>query len=96
MYQYDPGLYWIWDHIIRGETVCDVKECDEGDRNDADYYEIIKQLFHAKYVFIDESKIIGGFDVENNQKFIDILNRDSRFKEVYKDADYPFVKVYEV
>lgn len=71
MYEYDKNLYQDWVNITRGEQAENI-------------YPIIKDVFGAKYVFVDYNQ---------NADFDKNLINNFYFKEVYSDQE---AKIYQV
>ncbi|MBI2591249.1 MAG: hypothetical protein HYW34_01060 [Candidatus Brennerbacteria bacterium] len=103
---YDPGIFWLWSHIVTGEPVysvthpdgryevCPRKKC--GLTENSDVYETIKNIFKARYVFIDSRENFGNVQILNTPGFTDLLESDSRFKKVFIDPKYHDIMVFEV
>ncbi|MEK7146810.1 MAG: hypothetical protein AAB772_00980 [Patescibacteria group bacterium] len=93
-YAYNPDTFWLWKHIIMSEPVCPRKKCDK--EQSLDIYTVIKDVFKAKYVFIDASKGIGNYPVLNTPDFTALLKTDVRFKKVFVDHQYQDIMVFEL
>ncbi len=94
MYLYDTELYWLWQHVVNGEAACPTRLCVAD--STVDPYEVIKERFNARYIFIDATDRMGEYTIDNNQAFIDMVENDSRYRKVYTDPKYPLIGVYEL
>ena len=93
-YAYDPDIFWLWRHIVNSEPVCPRKKCDQA--QSLDVYETIKNVFKARYIFIDSRENFGDLQILNTPGFVDLLESDPRFKKVFIDPEYRDIMVFEV
>jgi len=92
-YAYDPGIYWLWKHITKGEALCFEKTCD---RAAIETYEALRDVFKAKYVFMDMRREIGGHLIDSTPEFARLLLNDPRYERVFVDPRYPQISVFKL
>jgi hypothetical protein len=94
-YLYDKTLYWKYEHIVAGEKICPKRQCVTKDDGE-DMYTVIRDDFHARYIFVDEYPLVGTERVLKTPSFIKLLKADGRFKQAFVDGEHPSVKVYKL
>jgi len=81
-----PEKYWLWYHSVFTDNICDKKECDHSNYS---LYDVVKNEFNAKFVFLNNAG-------DGYKTFKEKLEKDSRFNMVFQDPKYKWISVYEV
>lgn len=84
-YAYNPILYWMYHYIsldIAGSNTCPEWPCRK--EHLVDTYEILKQFFNPKYVFVEPQR---------NPYFREYLAADNRYSLVYANEE---AEIYEI
>lgn len=102
MYVYDKELYWLWGNITNQGIICSQseKECPDSvytekfSQRSQKIYQIIKNKFQSKYVFIDNRPMSD--QSQRHQIFKKILENSPLFERVYQSQKYPTVMIFQL
>ena len=101
MYVYNKELYWLWNNMTQQGIICSQskEKCPDSvytekfSKRGQKIYQIVKNEFQSKYIFIDNRKISNG---EMHKIFKKILESSSLFEKVYQSQKYPEVMIFHL
>lgn len=87
----DKKKFRLMQHISSTDEkgICAEKECDNS--NKIDIYQAVQNELNVKFIIVNNSD-----KIPDHQKFLESIQKEKRFKNIFTDPQYPWMMVYRV